>query len=205
MYKDFDSFWLQLMVQKYGTDPEGYTKSINKRLDRIYSAQRYALGFETKGRDDSTNDKSVFGFAPGIPLGVASINGFVNEKGIMPTEIIAQYAQSVGFGGDSLIIAVAIALAESIGGHPMAHNTTGRDNSYGLWQINMYGSLGPSRLKSLGLRSYEDLFDPATNARAAYIISGGGKDFGSWTTYTHGTYKNHWNQALEAVKAVVGK
>jgi hypothetical protein len=84
-------------------------------------------------------------------------------------------------------IACAVALAES-DGNPNAHNSTPPDDSYGLWQINMLGSLGPDRRKRFGITSNTQLFDPATNVRAAYIIwkqSG----WNAWTTYTSGDYK----------------
>lgn len=91
------------------------------------------------------------------------------------------WLQQAGFKGEALKTAWAIAKRES-GGRPTAHNpevATG-DNSYGLFQINMLGNLGPSRRASYGLKANEDLFDPATNARVAYAMSKGGKDFGAW-------------------------
>lgn len=80
-------------------------------------------------------------------------------------------ARGAGFNPQEAEVMTAIALRESAG-NPTAHNpdsTTG-DNSYGLWQINMLGSMGPQRMKAYGLSRYEDLFDPATNARAAYLL-----------------------------------
>lgn len=88
---------------------------------------------------------------------------------------------NAGFRGDSLRTAYGIVMRESKG-NPRAFNpnaSTG-DRSYGLFQINMLGSLGPSRMKQFGLKSYEDLYDPAVNARAAFRLSKGGKDFGAW-------------------------
>lgn len=78
--------------------------------------------------------------------------------------------------------AVAIAFAES-GGNPRAHNNRPPDDSYGLWQINMLGNLGPSRRQQFGITSNDQLFDPATNAKAMVAISGGGKNWKPWTTY----------------------
>lgn len=106
---------------------------------------------------------------------------------ILTANRIHQYASAAGFTGKDLDIAVAVALAES-GGDTQAHNSTPPDNSYGLWQINMLGDLGPSRRKRFGIASNDALFDPATNARAAHIIW---KDSGwnAWTTYTSGKYK----------------
>lgn len=64
-----------------------------------------------------------------------------------------------------------IAKPES-GYNPQAHNTNAAtgDNSYGLWQINMLGGMGTARAKNWGLSSYDDLFDPETNAKAALSI-----------------------------------
>lgn len=89
--------------------------------------------------------------------------------------------QRAGFKGDRLKTAFAIVMRES-GGNPRAHNTnraTG-DDSYGLAQINMLGSMGPARRRQFGLTSDAQLLDPLTNARAMYRLSGGGKDFGAW-------------------------
>lgn len=89
--------------------------------------------------------------------------------------------RSVGFEGRALKEAWAVAMKESTG-RPKAHNdnpSTG-DNSYGLFQINMRGALGPDRLERYGLESYEDLFDPRTNAQIAYQMSEGGTNWGPW-------------------------
>lgn len=85
-------------------------------------------------------------------------------------------------------VAAAIAMAES-GGNTQAHNPVPPDNSYGLWQINMLGPLGPQRRKMLGITSNEQLYDPAINAKAMAKISNGGKNWLPWTTYTSGKYK----------------
>lgn len=55
-------------------------------------------------------------------------------------------------------------------GHAGAHNFHGADLSYGLWQINMIGGMGPQRRKMWGLKSNEDLFDKNVNARAAIAL-----------------------------------
>ena len=86
-----------------------------------------------------------------------------------------------GFRGKALRTAFGIAKRES-GGRPDAFNpdrSTG-DQSYGLFQINMLGSMGPARRKQFGLERNEDLFDPVTSAKAAFRMSNGGKDFGAW-------------------------
>jgi Lysozyme like domain len=73
---------------------------------------------------------------------------------------ILDVALRAGFSPDreEAVIATAIALAES-GGDPHAHNPKPPDNSFGLWQINMIGALGPDRRQKLGLSRNEELFD----------------------------------------------
>ncbi len=105
---------------------------------------------------------------------------------------------SAGFHGHGLDIAVAVARAES-GAHPTAHNTNAStgDNSYGLFQINMIGNLGPERLHQYGLTSNDQLFDPATNARVAYQLSNHGTSWTPWTTYTRGLYKKYLGEDVQ--------
>lgn len=112
---------------------------------------------------------------------------------------IAEYAHDAGFRGQDLTVAVAVALAES-GGDPKAHNATPPDDSYGLWQINMYRGLGPERRDQFDLDSNRELFDPEENARAAWEISGRGDSFGPWSTYTNGAYKQYLDEARRGVR-----
>lgn len=96
----------------------------------------------------------------------------------------------VGFRGERLREAWGTAMKESTG-RPMAHNKNSKtgDNSYGLFQINMIGSLGPARLKQYDLGSNEDLFNPLTNATIAYTMSNGGKNWSAWNGLTESTRK----------------
>lgn len=90
----------------------------------------------------------------------------------------------------------AISQPES-GGNPRAHNTNAStgDNSYGLWQINMLGAMGPERRRKFGLKSNEDLFDPATNARVALQMHRERGGYGDWTTYTSGKYRRYLSRS----------
>ena len=67
-------------------------------------------------------------------------------------------------------------------GHALSHNTDERtlDNSYGLFQINMYGSLGANRREQFNLTSNDELFDPVVNAKIAYYMSNKGNNFSAW-------------------------
>lgn len=101
--------------------------------------------------------------------------------------------------GDA-VIAVAVALAESEG-DTRALNSTPPDLSYGLWQVNMYGRLGPARRKAWKLRSNEELFDPETNARCAHTIWGdAGGRWTPWSTYKYGRHRKYLAAADAAVK-----
>lgn len=92
-------------------------------------------------------------------------------------------ASKAGFKGDELVAITSIAGRES-GWHPGKRNpnaSTG-DNSFGLYQINMLGGMGPARRKEFGISKNEDLYDPYTAARAAYKMSGG-NNFYAWGPY----------------------
>jgi hypothetical protein len=114
---------------------------------------------------------------------------------------IARTAHDAGFRGHNLVIAVAVALAES-GGRPDAHNNVAPDNSYGLWQINMLGGLGPERRAQFHLHDNGQLLTPSVNARAAWAISSHGTNWHPWSTYTNGAYTGHLDAARHAVDAL---
>jgi cell wall-associated NlpC family hydrolase len=90
-------------------------------------------------------------------------------------EQIYAYARQAGFSPDQSATMTAVALAES-GGDSRSHATVGED-SRGLWQINAQAH--PD------LAQQFDLYDPAQNARAAFLTSHGGADVSPWTV-THG-------------------
>jgi hypothetical protein len=97
------------------------------------------------------------------------------------TDELEGFLKQAGFRGTGLVNAMQIAKAES-GNRPYAFNPIGGDLSYGLFQINMLGGMGPDRRKKFGLSSNDDLYDPLTNAKVAYAISKGGTNWNPWTT-----------------------
>ncbi len=105
------------------------------------------------------------------------------------------WLQAAGLSGEKLRVAWAVGMAES-GGNPRAHNDNPRtgDNSYGLFQINMIGSLGPDRRRRYGLKSNEDLFDPMTNIRVMLQMSGNCTNWQPWSAYKNGAYKKFYDQ-----------
>ena len=102
---------------------------------------------------------------------------------------IFSLAKNAGLSDDRAKVAAAIAMAES-GGNEKDVTNDSDDYSFGLWQINMKGSMGPSRRAMYGLARNEDLLDPATNARVMSAISHQGQNFNAWTTYTSRKYKD---------------
>lgn len=92
---------------------------------------------------------------------------------------IAEHAARAGWRGGDLIVAVAVAMAES-GGRETAHNTSRGADARGIWQVNVAHDAHPD-LASL------NLYDPATNAKAAYgIWKAGG--WGPWQAHNNRTY-----------------
>jgi hypothetical protein len=115
---------------------------------------------------------------------LSPLTALEDAKELTSTELVELLA-AVGFEGYALKTAWAVAMRESRG-HPTSHNKNAKtgDNSYGLFQINMIGNLGVERLAKLqdkvGIVKHADLLDPVANAKAAYYMTDGGKDWGSW-------------------------
>lgn len=110
------------------------------------------------------------------------------KKTMLKPHELKDILHAAGFRGEGLRKAWATAMKESTG-RPLAHNRNSNtgDNSYGLFQINMIGSLGPARLKQYGLKNNKELFDPHTNAKVAFQMSNGGKDWSAWHGITNKT------------------
>ena len=103
-----------------------------------------------------------------------------------PSEMLSdkelkQLLWAAGFEGKALKTAWAIAKRES-NGRPMAYNGNRKtgDSSYGIFQINMLGDLGPERKEKFNLTSNVLLFDPAINAEITYYMTKGGTNWSSW-------------------------
>jgi hypothetical protein len=112
-------------------------------------------------------------------------NASYSPSEMLTDEELKQLLETVGFEGTGLKKAWSIAKRES-NGRPLAYNgnkNTG-DSSYGLFQINMIGDLGPERLNKFDLQSNKELFDPVTNAEITYHMSNGGNDWTAWKGMT---------------------
>jgi hypothetical protein len=112
-------------------------------------------------------------------------NANYNSSEMLTDEELVTLLKSVGFEGTGLKKAWAIAKRES-NGRPLAYDGNLRtgDNSYGLFQINMLGSLGVDRRERYNLKNNNELFDPVTNAEITYKMTNGGEDWSSWKGVT---------------------
>ncbi len=115
-------------------------------------------------------------------------------------------ARAAGFSPDQATTMGAISQAES-SGNSRAYNPRGRDDSYGLWQINMIGNLGIERdalFRRLipGYTGRNDLFNPWKNAQAARIVYNR-EGFGAWSTYGggRGSFTRYLSNAQNGIGA----
>jgi hypothetical protein len=138
----------------------------------------------------------------GMGLDLSALSTTPPSAGALTGQQVAQMAAQVGFQGEGLVQLLAISKRES-GWNPSAFNgnTATGDQSYGLMQINMLGNLGPARRQAYGISTNEQLFDPMTNLRAAYMLSEGGTDFYHWGAYKG--EENTYNTNVEEARSIV--
>ena len=117
----------------------------------------------------------------GMAAGAAGLSGPAGPAVANPADDLAipqigQVAYTAGFRGDSLAMAISVALAES-GGNPAAtdYDSNGTVDR-GIWQINSVHTQISAACD----------FDPPCAAVAAYQVSDSGRDWSPWVTYDHG-------------------
>ena len=116
----------------------------------------------------------------------AILKKYENAHSLTDRQLV-ELLKAVGFKGEGLRKAWAIAKAES-NGRPFAFNgnvKTG-DSSYGIFQINMIGSLGPDRRNRYNLGINAELFSPVRNAQIVYKMTKRGTDWSAWSSYKKG-------------------
>ena len=115
---------------------------------------------------------------------VKTLAKYENADQLSDTQLV-ELLSAVGFEGKALRQAWAVAKKET-NGRPLAHNGNRKtgDNSYGMFQINMLGDLGPIRREQFGLRSNADLLNPVVNAKVAYHMSKRGTNWSAWKGMT---------------------
>ena len=107
-------------------------------------------------------------------------------------DLCVSVGRTAGFTGENLVVAVAVAMAESRCDPAARGVNPGHSIDRGLWQINDY--YHPDVDDACA-------YDALCNARAAYRISDHGTDWTPWTTYRQGTYRQYTSQARAAIGA----
>ena len=109
---------------------------------------------------------------------------------------VYKLAVDQGFTPAQAGIAVGIAGGES--GRDPTNNTIRSglykregEDSVGLMQINWGYHKDSGWLQKLGITKREDLFDPVKNMKAAKYLFDGRGNFGDWTVYNKGIYKDN--------------
>ena len=121
-----------------------------------------------------------------------------------PADVYADLI-AAGFDAAAATIMVAIAGAES-GWDDAAQGDLGLQTdqwgpSYGLYQIRtLKGDTGTGSWRDITFLTGS----PSAQAKAAYAISGGGRDFTPWTTFTSGAYQSFLGKANEAAATTPG-
>ncbi len=130
------------------------------------------------------------------------------SAGFVRPEDVARYAHLAGFRRENLLIAVAVAGAESNGFRPKVEcdnldpKRSSPDGSphvcstdYGLWQANS----NPDNWFPACTFRKEDALDPAKAARYAHCVSKGGSRWRLYVAYKDGSWKEYRKAAREAV------
>lgn len=210
LYRANDKAFLILQAQHNGIDPtpyvggtRGQSESDNRNAapgaaarfysssDALRTARAAREMAEARERQSRLRAKGGTQFKVTTPSGEMQAMGDVD---------ILKIALNQGLNEAQAVTMLAIALAES-SGIPGNKNLKAPDKSYGLWQINMIGDLGPERRKALGLKQDEQLLDPNINGKAMrYVL--GRQGFGAWTVYKTGAYKQYLPDAKRALIAL---
>jgi len=183
------------VAEGIGKIQEGYARSVSNILQD--AGEKLAEKMRQGAQDAATTLGGAGGGASGA-LGPNRLMPGSVGRGQLSVGQLKALAMAAGFNDRDASIMAAIAMAES-GGRSAAHNNNPRtgDNSYGLWQVNMLGGMGPERRRAFGIGSNEALFDPAVNASAARKVFES-QGFGAWSVFKSGAYRQFLPGAMRA-------
>jgi hypothetical protein len=154
----------------------GFNSSLSSILQSITGVSKFSVRGGAAG--------ALAGETPGGSEAGTGTNGAGRPE-------ILSALRAAGFSGESLRMAYAIGMAES-SGNTSAHGDQSLANakwghSIGFFQIR---SVNAERGKGSS-RDASRLEDINFNARSAWEISGGGKNWRPWSMYTNGGYKKY--------------
>ena len=143
---------------------------------------------------EPANSSSQSSGAPSVSTNISAQHSA--GPGALSREKITSLAVGAGFTPEQARTVYGIAGGES-GFDPT--NSTARsglkartgEDSVGLMQINWGYHKDSGWLQGLGINKREDLFDPAKNMKAAKYLYDGRSNFGDWTVYNKGIYKDY--------------
>ena len=173
-------FTLGLMISKV------FSTMLDTRVNEIFRSLRKEMGLAGEGP-----------LVPG-PEGGELTKGSI-PRGQITMDQLVGLAKGAGFNQSDAVIMAAIAMAES-GGDSNAHNNRPPDDSYGLWQVNMIGNLGPARRKQFGIGTDDELKDPVVNVNAAKLIKQS-QGFKAWSVYSSGAYRKFLPAAQQSASS----
>ena len=187
---------------KYESDSLDYSGQIAKLREKAssyYGQVSQGGGSTTNISSTSTDTKPDSPATPKTSTGKtvsADISAQHSAKGGLSKSLIKQHALDAGFSPQDAATVVGIAGGES--GYDPTNSTkrsglyakTGED-SVGLMQINWGYHKDSGWLQGLGITKREQLLDPATNMKAAKYLHEGRGNFGDWTVYNKGIYKDY--------------
>jgi LysM repeat protein len=161
--------------------PTGYQPRHAKPAGHVTTTATASAAIESDGTrsgatDSGSSDSPTYPSAPrgGTTTdntGSSSSGGYVPPSGDYSCTDLERLWDAAGGNPGAAFMAAEIAMAES-GGNPNAISPT---DDYGLWQINASnGALAT--------------LNPYKNAQSAIILSGDGRNWDAWTTYTSGAY-----------------
>ena len=182
---------VNIAIQKYAG------MSMNDAIEAM------GAGMGTVSNPNSTNGRVSKMSTGSLSSAYKNPSASDTKRGPMNGVELARLLYQTGFRGQNLVKALAIASRESrFNPRALNNNPDTGDLSYGLFQINMKGAMGPKRRRDYNLKSNEDLYDPAINAKVAYALSGGGKNFQHWGGYKgkSDTYNTNMKQAQGYIK-----
>jgi hypothetical protein len=168
-----------------GTSGQGTPSKINTKIqdysglsmnDAISAMAPTGGGTRGSGKVGKSSVSSIVSAAVGSTPGSSASSGSRRSPNKLSASTLVSLLYNAGFRGRELEAMAGIAARETVGFDANALNGVNRDYSFGLYQINMKNddpanpNMGNTRLKMFGLNNPEQLYDPATNVRAAKML-----------------------------------
>lgn len=158
---------------------------MNAKVSETLQAIRQQFSKEGMGTGSTSS--------PTGPTGELNM-GAVN-RGQLTIEQLVGLAKGAGFSQSDAVTMAAVAMAESSGISTRFRSDT---DVHGLWQIRF--PVHVDKLKSLGITTRDQLYDPVANAAAAKAVYDS-QGISAWSAYKNGNYQSYLSAAQKASSA----